>query len=128
TVNAAIHPRIARVTIVSSNPPTTPASAPCNSQGETQQFTAAAFDANGAPIPAAQVGTFTFSTSNASSVTIDATGLATSVEPGGAFIIASVNGVFSLPSIFTSCQPLSIVVTPAGPFTLAVAGTQQLTT
>jgi len=124
TVNAAVHTRIARVTIATTPPP-----GPffCNSQTETQQFSAQAFDSNNNLIPPAQVGTFVFTSSNTASVSIDANGLATSLEPGGAFITASANSVFSVPVIFSSCQPLSIVVAPSTAVSLAAAGTQQLT-
>lgn len=121
TVNAAIHTRIARVTIA-----TTPPAGQCNSQGATQQFTAQAFDTNGVNITST-VGAFTYTSSNLASVTIDANGLATAVQPGGAFITASSDSVFSVPATFSSCQPLSIVITPNTPVSIAAAGTQQLT-
>lgn len=126
TVNASIHTRIARVTIATTAP-----GGGCNSQGETQQFTAQAFDTNNVDITKT-IGAFTFSSSNTASVTVaatmdPATATATAVQPGGAFITASSNGVFSVPATFSSCQPLSIVLTPNTPVSLAAAGTQQLT-
>ncbi len=123
TVNAAIHVRIARMTISTTAP-----GGGCNSQGETQQFTAQAFDSSNPPVNiTSTVGAITYTSSNTASVTIDANGLATAVQPGGAFITASSNGVVSVPATFSSCQPLSIVLTPNTPISLAAAGTSQLT-
>lgn len=120
TINATIHTRISRITI-STTPP-----ALCNSQTETQQFTAQAFDVSGNNITA-QVGAFFYTSSNPASVSVDANGLAKAVQPGGAFITASSNGVFSVPATFNSCQPLSIVLSPATAVSIAVGATQTLT-
>jgi DNA/RNA endonuclease G (NUC1) len=63
----------------------------------TQQFTAAAFDAEGTPVAGA---TFTWSSADPEIAGVDANGLATGLEPGDARIIATApNGVADTASL-----------------------------
>jgi hypothetical protein len=64
----------------------------------TQQFTAAAVDANGNAIPGA---IFSWACSFSGTATIDSNGLATGVKPGPVFIYASASGVTSPPATLT---------------------------
>ena len=66
-----------------------PGTASLSSIGQTVQFTAEAFDANGHAVADAS---FTWSSSNTSVATVDATGLATSTGIGSAEIAAGPEG------------------------------------
>jgi uncharacterized protein YjdB len=121
TVPVSLHNRIARVTLTAAAGPA------CASQGATQQFTAQAFDSINPTVPLTNPGTFTYSSTDATVATVDATnGLATAVQPGSVKISASLNSVFSLPITLTDCAPASITLSPTS-FTGAVSASQQLT-
>jgi hypothetical protein len=85
--------------------------------GETQSFTAIAFDANGAPIPGV---TFAWASSNPSAATIGDDGVATGAAAGTTSITASANGVTSdtasltVTSDVSACDGIDSVQTWSG--------------
>jgi len=122
-VTVFVHQKVTSVTL-------SPVNVNCVSVGSTQLFTATAL--NGGTDITSTVGTFAFTSNNASVVTVDSNGLATAKTPGGAGIFATVSGVNSATSNFVTCPPKSIslvtgsTTTPFS-FTLSSGGTQQLT-
>ena len=101
----------------------TPAADTLTALGLSRQFTAVARDPNGRAITGK---TFTWSTSAASVVSVDAgSGVATAVANGQATITAQVDGQ-SAGAIVTVAQAVaSLAVTPASATTTALASTQQ---
>ncbi len=122
TVTVYTHSRVDRVTV-------SPSSVNCISMGGTQQMSAQAF-ANGTDVTSS-VGPFIWGTSNSSVASLNTSGLATAVAPGAATVFASVANVNSVPVQFTVCPVQSIHLhlanASATTFSLAAAGTQQLT-
>ena len=114
-VTVAVHPSITSVTI-------DPVTQPCFSIAQTHQFVAHAFH-NTTEITN-QIGSFTWSASSPSVVSVDANGLATAHSPGITGVVASV-GSTSSPAVFIkSCMPVQIILhvngDPAGVPTEAV--------
>lgn len=118
------HVRIASITLSTATPG-------CASSGTTQQFTAKAFDANGVDVTAS-AGAFSWSIGDTTIGTVDTAGLVTAKSPGNASLVASNNGVNSLPITFQTCPPASISLILAGSApaqtstTLASGGTATL--
>ncbi len=100
-VTVAVHPSITSVTI-------DPVTEPCFSIAQTHQFVAHAFH-NTTEITN-QIGSFTWSASFPSVVSVDANGLATAHTPGITAVVASV-GSTSSPAVFIkSCMPVLIIL------------------
>lgn len=70
--------------------------------GETEQFTAVVYDANGRIIQGAAV---VWSSSHPEIVTVDANGLVTAVSPGEALITASSGGVSTSRPVYVEVAP-----------------------
>ncbi|OLC77957.1 MAG: hypothetical protein AUH78_03345 [Gemmatimonadetes bacterium 13_1_40CM_4_69_8] len=102
-----------------------PASATLDALGLTQQFSAAAQDANGNVVPGQS---FTWSASPAGVVAIDpVTGLATAVANGVATISATTAGVSGTATLSVAQAVGSVVVSPATATLDALGLTQQFT-
>ncbi len=100
-VTVAVHPSITSVTIDK-------VTEPCFSIAQTHQFVAHAFH-NTTEITN-QIGSFTWSASFPSVVSVDANGLATAHTPGITGVVASV-GSTSSPAVFIkSCMPVLIIL------------------
>lgn len=108
TPSAPPAPSIARVAV-------TPGSASGN-VGDAAQFTATAYDANGAQVSGAAIS---WATSNAAVVTVTSTGYATAVGGGTASLIASASGVSGSAAISvsgtTSTSGTGGTTAPTGP-------------
>jgi uncharacterized protein YjdB len=85
-----------------------PAAAAITALGNTQQFTAVAFDAQGHVVPA----TFTWTTSNPAIATINAAGLATGISTGAVTVVATGAGRTGTASLTVTQAVASITVTP----------------
>ncbi|HEY7402763.1 MAG TPA: hypothetical protein VIB39_04530 [Candidatus Angelobacter sp.] len=113
-VSVSVHPSITSVTV-------DPVAATCFSNGETHQFVAHAKH-NNTDITG-QVGPISWSSSDATVVTVDSNGLATAKNGGIAGVVASVGSTTSPASPFKGCMPIDIVLhiagDPAGNFTFA---------
>jgi len=77
---------------------------------QTRQFTAQAFDAAGNVVP---VTDFVWSSSNEGVVTVDPSGLATSVANGSTVIRASFRGVTGTAAVFVAQSIASVEITPS---------------
>lgn len=86
----------------------TPAGASISGVGATQTFTVEALDANGNPIPSPGV---TWTSLNASGVTIDEGGTATAVASGQVTIAAEVDGVTGYALLTVSVSGVAVVST-----------------
>ena len=104
------------------------ASAPANAAlaaiGQTQQFTATAQDANHSPIANPSV---TWTSSDPTVVSVNASGLATAAKNGTARITAATaNGRTAIATVTVAQATASVAVTPAAPPTITTAnGTAQ---
>lgn len=95
TVTLVVDPAAASVTV-------TPSSAELGSLGATRDFSASVVDANGNPVPDAQVS---WSSTDASVVRVDATGRATANGAGTAGVVASTMGVQGQAQVTVSLGP-----------------------
>jgi hypothetical protein len=115
-VAVSVHPTI---TSVSVDPPVES----CFSIAQTHQFVAHAFNGS-TEIPPDKLGPFTWSSSAANVVSVDANGLATSRVPGITGVVARVGSTTSPAVFMKSCMPVLIVLhvngDPAGVPTEAV--------
>lgn len=100
-----------------------PGTASLNSIGETVQFTAEAFDANGHAV--ADAG-FTWSSSNTSVATVDAAGLATSTGIGSAQIAAGAGGVRASAELTVTVEAVALDVSPSAHTMFSVGDTLRL--
>lgn len=87
-----------------------PATAALTAVGLTQQFTAAARDANGTSVAGQS---FTWTSSDQTIASVDATGLATGVAVGSVTITASTGGVAGTATLSVAQVIASVEVTPA---------------
>jgi len=95
------------------------------SLGESVQLTATARTASGAAVAAA----FTWSSSDPSIVSVNASGIGISVSNGTASVTATTSGVTSNQVSVTVSQEMNAVqVTPAGPVTLTALGATEVLT
>ena len=101
-----------------------PGTASLNSIGETVQFTAEAFDANGHAVAGA---TFTWSSSNTSVATVDASGLVTSTGIGSAEIAAGAGGVRATADLTVTVELVALDVSPSASTMFSVGDTLRLT-
>lgn len=101
-----------------------PGTASLSSIGQTVQFMAEAFDANGHAITGA---TFTWSSSNTSVATVDATGLVTSTGIGSAEIAAGAGGVRATADLTVTVEVVALDVTPSASTMFSVGDTLRLT-
>jgi len=128
-VIVSIHPNVTSIQVTGAN---LTGPNPCVSHGNTQQFTAKAF--NGTTDVTSSIGSFSWTSSNGTVVSVDSNGLATANNPGSAGIVASVGSVTSQSVPFNTCLPVRIVLhvtgdppgQPTEATTLTVAQTQTL--
>jgi hypothetical protein len=99
-VQVSVHPAVTSVTVE-------PVSG-CFSQKQTHQFVAHAF--NGATEITSLIGGFTWNSTNAGVVAVDANGLATAGSPGIAGVVAVAGSATSPAVNFRSCMPVDIRV------------------
>jgi trimeric autotransporter adhesin len=92
--------------------------------GGTQQFTATPRDSDGDPLTGRAI---TWSTSNASVVTVSASGLAEAKAAGTAKITATVEGKSAEATVTVAAAPVASVTVSPSSASLAVGGTQQFT-
>jgi len=106
-VTISVHPTVTAITV-------SPGPVGCKSKLQTFQFTATAFH-NTTDITS-QIGGFSWLTTDATVVTVDANGLATARGPGAAHIIASVGNVSSgaTTANFLTCLPARIILHISG--------------
>ena len=100
-----------------------PGTASLSSIGQTVQFTAEAFDANGHAVADAS---FTWSSSNTSVATVDATGLATSTGIGSAEIAAGAGGVRATADLMVTVEAVALDVSPSAHTMFSVGDTVRL--
>ncbi len=100
-----------------------PGTASLSSIGETVQFTAEAFDANGHAVAGAA---FTWTSSNASVATVDAAGLATSTGIGSAEIAAGAGGVRAAAELTVTVEAVGLEVTPSARTLFSIGETLRL--
>ena len=93
-LTVSVHGKVDRVVV--NNP-----SATCVSSGLTRQFTAQAF--SGGTDITSTIGSFNWSVTDATVVTVDTNGVATASVPGVAAIFATISGVNSLTVPFITC-------------------------
>lgn len=101
-----------------------PGTASLSSIGETVQFMAEAFDANGHAVTGA---TFTWSSSNTSVATVDASGLVTSTGIGSAEIAAGAGGVRATADLTVTVEVVALDVSPSAYTMFSVGDTLRLT-
>jgi hypothetical protein len=106
-VSVSVHPSVTAIQITDQITAGT-----CLSHNQTHQFTAKALHNNTDITPS--IGQFLWSTTDATVVTVDGNGLATSNVSGTAQIVASVGGVISQGVPFASCMPSEITLHLAG--------------
>ncbi len=105
-VSVAVHPSVTAVAVDQL-----PAGS-CLSVGQTHQFTPKALH-NGIDITSS-VGNFTWASSDATVVSVDANGLATARTPGLAGVVATIGATSSPAVSFKTCMPAEIVLHLAG--------------
>lgn len=101
-----------------------PGTASLSSIGETVQFMAEAFDANGHAVTGV---TFTWSSSNTSVATVDASGLVTSTGIGSAEIAAGAGGVRATADLTVTVEVVALDVSPSAHTMFSVGDTLRLT-
>jgi uncharacterized protein YjdB len=101
----------------------TPSSLGFSSQGETLAFSAVAFDAGGSEVATAD---FTWTSSDASVVTIDSGGLVTAVGDGSSVVSAARAGVLGSASVTVALQVVTVSVVPDAFTFLSEGETRQL--
>jgi hypothetical protein len=101
-VAVSVHPTITSVKV---DPPVES----CFSIAQTHQFVAQAFNGS-TPIPPDKLGPFTWSSSAANVVSVDANGLATAHVPGLTSVVARVGSTTSPAVPMKSCMPVLIVL------------------
>lgn len=106
-VTVSIHPNVTSIQVTGAT-----LSTPCVSHGNTQQFTAKAF--NGTTDVTSSIGSFSWSSSDGAVVSVDANGLATAGAPGSAGVVARVGNVTSQSVPFNTCLPVRIVLHKTG--------------
>ncbi|MHB1192816.1 MAG: beta strand repeat-containing protein, partial [Longimicrobiales bacterium] len=100
----------------------TPGARTFSALGQTQQFTAAAFDAGGAPLsPAPAVA---WSSSNGAVASVSSTGLATAVADGSATVKAAVVGAEGTVTVSVS-RPIALIEVSPATATLTSKGATQ---
>ena len=100
-----------------------PGTASLSSIGQTVQFTAEAFDANGHAVADAS---FTWSSSNTSVATVDAAGLVTSTGIGSAEIAAGAGGVRATAELMVTVEAVALDVSPSAHTMFSVGDTVRL--
>ena len=100
-----------------------PGTASLSSIGQTVQFTAEAFDANGHAVADAS---FTWSSSNTSVATVDAAGLVTSTGIGSAEIAAGAGGVRATADLMVTVEAVALDVLPSAHTMFSVGDTLRL--
>jgi uncharacterized protein YjdB len=115
TLNVNLSPAVASVIV-------SPVNSTVDAIGATQQFTAQAFDASGAPLPGV---TFEWRSSAPSVATIDAsTGLATGLANGNTTITAAIGDIAGTATLTVQQQVTRVAVTP-GSATLTIGAALQ---
>jgi uncharacterized protein YjdB len=99
-------------------------SAPTVAPGGTQQLTATTFDANGSVLSGRTVA---WATSDATKVTVNATGLITGVAAGSATVTATSEGKTGSVIVTVAVGGVAVVIVTPSAATLLPGGTQQLT-
>jgi trimeric autotransporter adhesin len=102
-VTVTVHPNVTSVTVTNDIPANT-----CFSPDQTHQFTPHAFN-NGNDITST-IGNFTWNSTNAAVVSVDANGLATAHAPGLAQIVASAGSSSSPGLQFKTCMPVRLTI------------------